>query len=399
MALQARFFDGVQSRPHTVMLAVSATALRLTPDDGSAPVIWPLADIVIFDQYDRAHPARLSCRQMPDARLLIDSAEGWQAIRPHLQQARNLGSRLSGSWTSLAMYAVLSALVIFLAAYYIPKSAGYLAALVPDSAADNIGRQVLTASFDAPVCTSAAGSAALRKLLSRIESGLEKPLPAYHPLIVKKTEPNAFAVPGNYVVIFSGLADDVKSADEYAGILAHELGHVHYNHPMRSMMRHMGASFTLSLMTGNSTVMETAGMINSLRFSREDETAADRFAVDVLMRSGLDARLFADFFERHGHAEKAVKKAVRRMAAGKGNKEDNEDPAEDPAQEESFLDYLSTHPGSAQRVEMIRRRAAAPKVTVKPALSAREWQDLKKICNKTMPLRVWLDQQETVKGQ
>src|SRR6218665_3632137 len=148
MALHARFFDGIQSRSRAVTLAVSATSLRLTPDDGSTPVIWALGDIMILDEHTRAHPARLSCRQMPDARLLIETAEAWGQLRPYLAVARNHGNMISASWGTLGMYAVLCVLVVVLAMYYIPKSAGHLEGLVPEAAARSLGRQVITAHFD-----------------------------------------------------------------------------------------------------------------------------------------------------------------------------------------------------------------------------------------------------------
>lgn len=415
MALHARFFDGIQSRPRAVTLAVSATSLRLTPDDGSAPVIWALSDIMILDTHTRAHPARLSCRSAPDARLLIETADGWAQIRPYLTQAKNHGNMMSASWGSLGMYAVLCVLVVVLAMYYIPKSAAHLEGLVPESAARNLGRQVITAHFDAPVCVAPKGEAAFRKLMARLESGLDKPLPPTVSFVVKNSETNAFAAPGDYIIVFSGLADDVKSVDEFAGIIAHEMGHVHYSHPMRAMMRYMGFSFMMRAMVGDSTLLDAAGMINAMRFSREDEGTADDYAIDVLRRAGLDAVRFADFFERHDRAEKAIIAAMQTgMDTAKdkkdkdGNKKDEAKKDEDltkPEAEDALrdrvphnvLEYLSTHPASTARVEKIRKTAGDKPKDYKPALNAQEWADYKKICDKTMPMSEWLDKQDALR--
>jgi len=367
MALKARFFDGVQSRPQTVTLAVSETMLRLTPDDGSAPVLWRFEDIVLLDRYDAAHPGRLSARQTPDARLLIDSAAGWRAIAPHLVSAKNHGASLSASWGTLAVYAVLAVLFVVLVAYYVPRGAAHLAVFVPESAADSLGRQVVASHFKYPVCVDPAGLAAFAKLRARLETGLEIPL-AYRPIVVKNAQTNAFAAPGHYVVVFSGLIDGVGSMDEFAGVLAHELGHVHYNHPMRSMMRYMGFSFMMTMMVGDSRVMDAAGLINAMRFSRADEAAADDFAIDVLERAGLNAALFADFFERLG---------------GKHEKS------------HSMLQYMSSHPASAERVKVIRAKALPPPQDAAPALSAAEWESFKKICSETMPIEEWLQKQDS----
>ncbi|MDP2207035.1 MAG: M48 family metallopeptidase [Alphaproteobacteria bacterium] len=367
MALQARFFDGLQSRPKTVTLAVSETALRLTPDDGTPAVLWRFDDIILLDKYDRSHPGRLSVRHTPDARLLIDSAAGWRAIAPHLVSAKNHGASLSASWGTLAAYAVLAALLVVLVAHYVPRGAAHLAVFVPDSAADSLGRQVVASHFKHPVCVEPAGLAAFAKLRARLESGLEMPL-AYKPVIVKNAQTNAFASPGHYVVVFSGLIDGVGSMDEFAGVLAHELGHVHYNHPMRSMMRYMGFSFIMTMMVGDSRVMDAAGLMNAMRFSRTDEAVADDFAIGVLQRAGLNALLFAGFFER---------------LDGKHGKS------------HAMLEYMSSHPASAERIKVIRAKAVPPSQDAAPALSAAEWESFKKICSETMPMEEWLQKQDS----
>lgn len=397
MALHAKFFDGVHSRPHQVTLAVSATSLRLAPVDGAPPVIWTLADVVILDEWKQTHPARLSYRQTPDARLLIENSEDWARLRPHLAQARNVTPILSASWGTLGMYALLCVMIIALAMHYIPKSAGHLAVFVPDSAARNIGREVITSYFNHPVCVGEEGEAAFRKLYRSIEGGLEKPLPPTLAMVVKNKEGNAFAVPGDYVVVFAGLADKTDGVDEYAGVLAHEMGHVHYSHPLRAMMRYMGFSFTMRMMVGDSRFLDAAGMLNALRFSREDEATADDFAVATLRRAGMDAARFADFFERHAKSEKMLMDAIRSVEKRKkpenGTSEDKKDKAGERAVSR-MMAYLSTHPDNMARVAAIRAAAGEKPKDYKPALSAKEWAALKKICDKTVPLKEWLDTQD-----
>src|SRR5690606_28809516 len=151
---------------------------------------------------------------------------------------------LSASWGTITLYAVLAMLLIALALHYVPRSAENLAAFVPQSTANNFGRQVLTDTLNYPVCVDEKGLAAFAKLLGRLESGLEKPL-VYTPIVVKNDETNAFAAPGDYIVVFSGTLKDVESMDEFAGVLAHEMGHVYYNHSMRALMRYLGFSFIM----------------------------------------------------------------------------------------------------------------------------------------------------------
>lgn len=362
MALQARFYDGIQSRPITVTLAVSQTSLRLTPEAGGDPVLWKFTDIVILDRYNASHPGRLSAKHMPDARLLLDTEAGWRAISPHLQQAKNQGEKLSISLHSIVMFAVLAGLLIAAAIYYVPRGSAHLAVFVPDSVADRMGRQLLLVHFNSPVCVDPAGLAAYEKLQSKIEDGLLWRV-EYKPLVVQHKESNAFAMPGNYVAMFDGLLNEATSVDEAAGVFAHELGHVHYNHSMRSMMRYLGFSFILKMMVGDSGVVDAVGIISVLRFSREDEEAADDFAIDVLQRAGGDVARFGDFFERHADEDSKM----------------------------DVMQYISTHPASDERAKSIRARAQALPEGAAPLLTADEWKNLQNICAKTIPMGEWLD--------
>ncbi len=391
MALQARFFDGVQSRPYTVTLAVSETAMRLTPDDGRPAVVWAFADIVILDKYDISHPARLSMRHSSDARLLIESAAAWKAIHPYLQSAQDHSPRLAASWGTLALYAVLAVLVAVLAVHYVPRYSANLAALVPNSAARALGERVITTHFDNPVCVDEKGRAAFAKMLARIGSGIEKPL-EYTPLVLRDDMTNAVAAPGDYVVVLKGLIHDVKSPEEMAGVVAHELGHVYYNHPLRGMMRYMGLSFMIGMMVGDSSVLDAAGTLSALSFGREDEAAADDFAVAALTRAGVDSRKFAEFFERHGGkgADEKVGKQTKQ--------EKQEKPAKTRPQgqqgAEKVMEYFSSHPASSSRAAKIRAEGRAAPAGSAPLLTAQEWRSLQNICDKTVPLQQWLDEQE-----
>ncbi|HCS22173.1 MAG TPA: hypothetical protein DIW20_00365 [Rhodospirillaceae bacterium] len=363
-------------------MAVSETAMRLTPDDGRPAVVWAFADIVILDKYDTSHPARLSMRHSPDARLLIESAAAWKAIHPYLQSAQDHSPRLAASWGTLALYAVLAVLIVVLAVHYVPRYSANLAALVPNSAARALGERVITTHFDNPVCVDEKGRAAFAKMLARIGSGIEKPL-EYTPLVLRDDMTNAVAAPGDYVVVLKGLIHDVKSPEEMAGVVAHELGHVYYNHPLRGMMRYMGLSFMMGMMVGDSSVLDAAGTLSALSFGREDEAAADDFAVAALTRAGVDSRKFAEFFERHG-------------GKGADEKDEKEQKGQPKGAQgaEKVMEYFSPHPASSSRAVKIRAEGRAAPAGSAPLLTAQEWQSLKNICDKTVPLKQWLDEQE-----
>ena len=76
----------------------------------------------------------------------------------------------------------------------------------------------------------AAGRAALARLIGKLEAAAALPIPL-DIKVVRRSEANAIALPGGHIYVFQGLVDKSESADELAGVIAHEIGHV--AHPRR----------------------------------------------------------------------------------------------------------------------------------------------------------------------
>lgn len=361
MQFTAKFFDGTQARSFQVDVTLYATEMHIVAA-GAPPIIWPLTDIVVLDRYNRAHPAKLSCRTAPDARLVVNDADLWQALLPGLQTARWQSSKLSASWLSLSGYAVLAVLVVVIAVYYVPRLAGHLAFLVPGGMERDIGHTLLAGTFNEDICEAPDGIVAFNKLWQRIDGAIAEPH-SYKPFVIKRDEANAFAVPGGYIVVFSGLLEDVKSVDELAGILSHERGHVEYRHGVRAIMRYLGLATVMQVMLGNTEVVSSLGIVGALRFGREDEAEADAFAIETLQNAAFDPTRFADFFERRMKDEGDI---------------------------EGIWEYMSTHPSSQSRIETIRAARVPAEKNVKPVLTQAEWQSLQKICDKTQSMQDFL---------
>jgi Zn-dependent protease with chaperone function len=112
---------------------------------------------------------------------------------------------------------------------------------------------------------------------------------------------NAFALPGGHVVVYTGLMRTAESADEVAGVLAHEVQHVLLRHSLRGVVRALGWRAVLSILLGDmgtlSGVGEMAAHFGNLKFGREQETAADVDGVALLRRARIDPDGMVRFFE------------------------------------------------------------------------------------------------------
>ena len=119
--------------------------------------------------------------------------------------------------------------------------------------------------------------------------------------------PNAIALPGGKIYLFDGLLQKAESPDEVAGILAHELGHVHHRHVMRTLIHNGGTSFLIGLLlgdvTGGSAVIFATRQLLQASHSREAEQEADDFAITMMRKLGRSPVPMAELLFRITGAE------------------------------------------------------------------------------------------------
>jgi len=119
--------------------------------------------------------------------------------------------------------------------------------------------------------------------------------------LFKSSEVNAFALPGNHIIVFSGLIAYAENAEEIAGVLSHELGHVTKNHIERKLVKEVGLSMLFVLVGGNEgqqILQQVLHTLSSTAFDREFETEADMFAVETMTKANIDPEHLSNFMFR-----------------------------------------------------------------------------------------------------
>ncbi|MBX7125836.1 MAG: M48 family metallopeptidase [Cyclobacteriaceae bacterium] len=170
--------------------------------------------------------------------------------------------------------------------------------------------------------------------------------------LFKNTEVNAFALPGNHIVVHTGLLSYAHSAEEVAGVLGHEIGHLRKKHIQKKLVKEVGISMLMVLAGGNQgqeILKQVIHTMSSTAFDRDFEREADLFAVNAMAASGIDPEQLSNF--------------MYRLA------QDHSLPAE--------LIWLSTHPDSKERAaEMLEERK---KLTIKPKVPLQtQWDVVRK---------------------
>ena len=125
----------------------------------------------------------------------------------------------------------------------------------------------------------------------------------YHFGIVKDKEFNAFAIPGGFIYVNSGLMD-AATDDELACVIAHEIGHVAARHSVKQLQTTLGYQIVIGIALGISgqqtmgKAMDIVYNLISLGYSRKDELLADKLAVRYAKRSGFNPYGMVTFFEK-----------------------------------------------------------------------------------------------------
>jgi len=139
--------------------------------------------------------------------------------------------------------------------------------------------------------------------------------------ILDSDEVNAFALPGGFMFVNTGLIMRTNNEAELAGVLAHEIAHVAARHGTRQATRGQLINYgTIPLIFAGGwagyavrQAVSLAVPMGFLKFSRNMETEADLLGLQYLYKSGYDPNEFVNFFERIQTLEKSRPGAVSKL--------------------------------------------------------------------------------------
>ncbi len=229
-----------------------------------------------------------------------------------------------------------------------------VANLVPQSTWESVGGQMLASVTKGHrECTGAAGRDSLDRLMRRLVEG-DYRSQGYEAKVVEWNLLNAIAMPGRRLVLTSRLVETATSAEEIAGVLAHEIGHGLERHPEAAIVRILGLATLAKVFASGvgDTFSNASLLLVQLRYNRDGEREADLRAAEILKRAEIAVEPLAGFLNR-----------MKRITGDSGT--------------EPLGGILSTHPGIDERVKAIE---AMPKHRSRPAMSAADLAALRSIC-------------------
>ena len=133
---------------------------------------------------------------------------------------------------------------------------------------------------------------------------------AYQFKVVDTDEINAFALPGGFIYINSGLITEAANEAELAGVISHEIGHVAAKHGAKRMTKLLALQLGLAVFWGLSDqdretelkllVVDAVATGFLLKNSRDNERQADDLGTETLYKAGYDPIAMAHFFDKLG---------------------------------------------------------------------------------------------------
>ena len=355
--LPAQHFDGRGAEGRDAQVRVEAAGVRVRSASGDE-ALWPFAELVLVRGQSRGEPVQLERRGATVEVVVVEAP----VFRAELFAALPRGRRLAGhgGWrvggrTIVAIVGLLVVAALAAWRFGVPLLADVAAAQVPGKLEREFGDPML-ADFAPPArrITDSRVERPVHAMFDRLAAGGGKRAEGARLVLVRDDLVNAFAAPGGTVVVTSGLLRAMRSPEELAAVLAHELGHVERRHSLRGLMRQASLQLLLAVVAGDASPLasglQIAGALGGLSYSRAFEREADDAAMAALRREGRSPGALAGALERIRSASPAG------LEVG----------------------FLSTHPAPAERLARIRRAEASFSITLAttPLVSEQEWRAL-----------------------
>jgi Zn-dependent protease with chaperone function/TPR repeat protein len=300
--LHAHYFDGKTSRKHTVSVVLSGAKLKIVGRDVNE----------VFD----ARRVRRSLRIGNTPRWLYLPGGGAcvtadnDAVDRITRKRRY--ERILHRWESRPAYAALAVGLVVAALWLLidrglPVAVDYVAERIPVEAEAMLGRETLEGMERFALKPSKLSSARQQALRAKFDAMARTARETTPYRLEFRSSPiigaNAFALPSGIIVMTDELVRAARNDQEVLGVLAHELGHVRHRHTMRRLLESSATALIIAGVTGDiasttSLAAAAPALLLQTKYSRDNEREADRYAIELMRKAGLQPRYLGSILAR-----------------------------------------------------------------------------------------------------
>ena len=329
---EGRYYDGIRARATGVRVVVQRDGRLRIEGEGLSREL-DLDGVSVSERLGRT-PRTL---RLPDGASveLPDSDELDEALRSvAVRGAPRFVFLLEQRWSAALAALVLTVLALFAAVQWgVPALADGVVRRLPRDVDEELGDRTLD-TLDAQIFAPSELEPEVQEALTTRFDALGaiariEPPPRLMFRRGAAVRANVFALPSGIVVVTDELVALAEMDDDVPAVLAHELGHVHHRHGLRTVLRNVGVGVLVAGALGDFVSISALAstlpvLLLQLEYSRRFEREADAYGVALLTSAGIDPGHLADMLER---------------LSGAGGE---------------WSAYLSTHPATEERVAAIR---------------------------------------------
>jgi beta-barrel assembly-enhancing protease len=339
----ATYYDGQSARAHPAQLLLEPTGISIHYTEADGRALSRHWDIAGVHQGMHLANTKISLKygSMPYQYVEVLQAGFYETLIAtyphHIFNAPDFEfMRSRGLMGIVALTLGLALILVALYFWVLPPAAEYLASKLPIQTEMQLGDKMyeqFTADYSIDQPLTKKANEFWRAL--HIESDYPVNI-----TVVDEETPNAFALPGGHIVIYSGIIHRMKDYGELVGLLGHEYTHVAGKHTTRMLYRNLSSYFFVSMLLGDAsgiivTIAANANSLKQLGFNRELEHQADVGGYDLMSQRQISPDGMLRLFE-------VLKKADAGITVPR---------------------FLSTHPLTDDRINYIHERLRQDKTS------------------------------------
>lgn len=362
---EAAYLDGRSAARRPATVRIARTALEISLHDDGTRLLWPYREIRQTQGTYAGEPVRLERGGDLAEAVLVADVGFLSALRATAPGTRFHDPSRRRFRVGLVFAAGLLAIVLAVGLYRfgLPAAAGVAAAYVPVAWEEQLGEAIM--DHFAPAgerCEDPVRQAHIDAITAALLRPVQPTPYRFRIAIVNRGVVNAVAAPGGFIVVFRGLLERTDSAEELAGVLAHEVEHVLQRHSTRAILQHASAGVLMAAVVGDVSAvvafgLEGARMLGDLSMSREAEAEADREGMRLLHEAGIDTAGMVSMFEKLAklHGDPGIAK------------------------------YLMSHPAPQERLDSLRAESMRWPRPATRLLGDYDWKDITAMCGAAPP--------------
>jgi beta-barrel assembly-enhancing protease len=229
-------------------------------------------------------------------RALVESAP--PGFAPKLRRGHSTVHYHRRKWQAVIGVLAGIALLVLVGWWQSDAITGWIAGRVSMETETGLGERALAQlELEHELTQEGEAAKAIAEIGGRLTKGSRY---RYRWYVSDEDEVNAYALPGGIVVVNKGMIEEANSAEEIAGVLAHEVQHIEHRHTLQQMIASAGWAAVLAVVLGDVSAITAVVLhqLGNLRNSRKLEAQADAEGMKALARAGIPLDGMATLFRR-----------------------------------------------------------------------------------------------------